>query len=128
MPQDRLVRLVEAERTAELSRYLERISGAVNFVNQSLSLFRTGRIAGRRRWWCPGSADQIAAVGGRLRDSHNTGRDGGTPPHRPMCYLLTRPHWLPAHLWFAANAPVEDPAVEIGSGGLRVVTLEYSPI
>ncbi|MDE0255746.1 MAG: hypothetical protein OYG32_13210 [Rhodospirillaceae bacterium] len=40
-PQDRPVRLIEAERTAELSRYLEYISGVVNFVNQSFSLFRT---------------------------------------------------------------------------------------
>ncbi|MYF08105.1 MAG: hypothetical protein F4092_16060 [Rhodospirillaceae bacterium] len=40
-PRDRPVRLIEAERTAELSRYLEYISGVVNFVNQSFSLFRT---------------------------------------------------------------------------------------
>ena len=41
MPQDRPVQLVEAERTPELKEYLEHISGAVNFVNRSFSLFRT---------------------------------------------------------------------------------------
>ena len=41
MPQDRPVQLVEVERTPELIEYLEHISGAVNFVNQSFSLFRT---------------------------------------------------------------------------------------
>ncbi len=37
---DRPVQLVEAEKTAELSAYLEAIGGAVNYVNQSFSLFR----------------------------------------------------------------------------------------
>ena len=41
VPQDRPVQLVEAERTPELDEYLGHISGAVNFVNQSFSLFRT---------------------------------------------------------------------------------------
>ena len=41
MPQDRPVQLVEAERTPELNEYLEHISGVVNFVNRSFSLFRT---------------------------------------------------------------------------------------
>lgn len=41
MPQHRPIQLVEAARTPELSAYLEHISGAVNFVNQSFSLFRT---------------------------------------------------------------------------------------
>ena len=39
MPQDRAVRLVEAKRTKELSEYLELISGAVNYVGQTFSLF-----------------------------------------------------------------------------------------
>ena len=43
VPQDRPVRLVEAERTPALSQYLEHVSGAVNFVNQSFSLFRTAK-------------------------------------------------------------------------------------
>ena len=41
IPQDRPIQLVEAERTPELEAYLEHISGAVNFVNQSFSLFKT---------------------------------------------------------------------------------------
>ena len=39
MPQDRPIQLIEAARTPELDEYLEHISGAVNFVNQSFSLF-----------------------------------------------------------------------------------------
>lgn len=41
LPQDRPVQLVEAARTPELTAYLEHIAGAVGFVNQSFSLFRT---------------------------------------------------------------------------------------
>lgn len=43
VPADRPFQLVEAERTPELDAYLEHISGAVNFVNQTFSLFRTAR-------------------------------------------------------------------------------------
>ncbi len=39
MPQDRSVQLVEAEVTDELNTYMEMISGAVNYVNQTFSLF-----------------------------------------------------------------------------------------
>ena len=39
-PQERPVQLVEAERTPELEAYLEHISGAVNFVNQTFQLFK----------------------------------------------------------------------------------------
>ena len=39
-PQDRPVVMVEAERTPELNSYLELISGAVNYVNQTFSLFK----------------------------------------------------------------------------------------
>lgn len=39
MPQDRSVVLVENELTDELSEYMELISGAVNYVNQTFSLF-----------------------------------------------------------------------------------------
>lgn len=42
-PQDRPIQLVEAARTPELEEYLGHISGAVNFVNQSFSLFRTAQ-------------------------------------------------------------------------------------
>jgi hypothetical protein len=38
---DRLVEIVEAENTPELKRYLDSISGAVNYVNQTFSLFKT---------------------------------------------------------------------------------------
>jgi len=39
MPQDRSVVLVEADVTPELTDYMELISGAVNYVNQTFSLF-----------------------------------------------------------------------------------------
>ena len=41
VPPDRPLQLVEAERTPELDAYLAHISGAVNFVNQTFSLFKT---------------------------------------------------------------------------------------
>ena len=41
LPQDRSVQLVEAERTEELSEYLDLISGAVNYVNQTFTLFKS---------------------------------------------------------------------------------------
>jgi len=37
---DRPVQLVEAERTAALQGYMEAVGGAVNYVNQTFSLFR----------------------------------------------------------------------------------------
>ncbi|MEM7544827.1 MAG: hypothetical protein AAF367_04755 [Pseudomonadota bacterium] len=40
MAPDRPVQMVEAERTEDLSLYLEQISGAVNYVNQTFSLFK----------------------------------------------------------------------------------------
>ncbi len=39
-PQERAVQLVEAKRTPELTEYLELVSGAVNYVNQTFSLFK----------------------------------------------------------------------------------------
>ena len=39
MPQDRSVAMVETEVTPELDDYMELISGAVNYVNQTFSLF-----------------------------------------------------------------------------------------
>ncbi len=39
MPQDRSVVLTEVERTPELLDYMDHISGAVNYVNQTFSLF-----------------------------------------------------------------------------------------
>ena len=43
LPPDRPFRLVEAARTPELDAYLEHISGAVNYVNQTFSLFRAAQ-------------------------------------------------------------------------------------
>jgi hypothetical protein len=40
LPQDRSVMVVEAEVTKELTDYMELISGAVNYVNQTFSLFQ----------------------------------------------------------------------------------------
>ncbi|MEL7462942.1 MAG: hypothetical protein AAFN79_02680 [Pseudomonadota bacterium] len=37
---DRALQVVEAEKTAELEQYMERIGGAVNYVNQTFSLFK----------------------------------------------------------------------------------------
>lgn len=48
-PADRAIALVEAEMTPELAEYTEHISGAVNYVNQTFSLFRT---AEKRRPKC----------------------------------------------------------------------------
>ncbi|MEM8837917.1 MAG: hypothetical protein AAGE89_07480 [Pseudomonadota bacterium] len=42
-PPSRPVKLIEAERTEELSTYMERISGAVDSVNQTFSLFDQAR-------------------------------------------------------------------------------------
>ena len=39
LPQDRSVQLVEAEVTDDLNNYMDMISGAVNYVNQTFSLF-----------------------------------------------------------------------------------------
>ena len=40
MDPGRAVQVVEAERTAELQAYLEKVSGVVNYVNQTFSLFK----------------------------------------------------------------------------------------
>lgn len=40
-PADRAITFVEAEMTPELEAYTEQISGAVNYVNQTFSLFKT---------------------------------------------------------------------------------------
>jgi hypothetical protein len=37
---DRPVQVIEVERTAELASYMEKISGVVNYVNQTFSLFK----------------------------------------------------------------------------------------
>jgi len=45
MPQDRSVVVSETEVTPELNDYMEHISGAVNFVNQTFSLFEAAEQA-----------------------------------------------------------------------------------
>ena len=40
---DRAIQLVEAERTPELDSYLEKLSGVVNYVNQTFSLFQAAQ-------------------------------------------------------------------------------------
>lgn len=45
MPQDRSVVVSEAEVTPELNDYMEHISGAVNYVNQTFSLFEAAEAA-----------------------------------------------------------------------------------
>ena len=42
---DRPIQLVEAEKTPELQTYLDHISGAVNYVNQTFSLFKAAEAA-----------------------------------------------------------------------------------
>ncbi len=37
---DRAIQVVEAERTPELTKYMDQISGVVNYVNQTFSLFK----------------------------------------------------------------------------------------
>ncbi len=39
-PQDRAIQVFEAERTPQLTEYLELIGGAVNYVNQTFALFK----------------------------------------------------------------------------------------
>lgn len=40
---DRPVQMIEAERTPELEAYMEKISGVVNYVNQTFSLIKTAQ-------------------------------------------------------------------------------------
>jgi hypothetical protein len=42
---DRPVQVVEAEKTPELMAFMEHVGGAVNYVNQTFSLFRAAEAA-----------------------------------------------------------------------------------
>ncbi len=53
LPQDRSVRLVEAQRTPELEDYLEHISGAVDYVSQTFSLFEAAEARRPKRLIVP---------------------------------------------------------------------------
>lgn len=53
LPQDRPVQLLEAEETPELRAYLNEISGAVNYVGQTFSLFKTAESRRPERLFSP---------------------------------------------------------------------------
>ncbi len=50
---DRPVQMVEAERTPELQAYIEHVEGAVNYTNQTFSLFREAEVARPRKLLTP---------------------------------------------------------------------------
>ena len=50
---ERAVQLVEAERTAELAAYLEKLSGVVSYVNQTFSLFKAAEAVRPKRLLTP---------------------------------------------------------------------------
>ena len=47
------VQVVEAEKTAELSAYLDKVSGVVNYVNQTFSLFKAAESLRPKRLLTP---------------------------------------------------------------------------
>jgi hypothetical protein len=49
----RPVQVVEAERTAELQAYMETLSGVVNYVNQTFSLFKAAEAARPKKLLVP---------------------------------------------------------------------------
>ena len=57
-PADLPVQLIEAERTPELNEYLDLISGAVNYVNQTFSLFKAAEERRPKQLLKPKSKDQ----------------------------------------------------------------------
>ncbi|PZQ95495.1 MAG: hypothetical protein DI533_19515 [Cereibacter sphaeroides] len=50
---ERPVQMVEAERTPELAAYLEKLSGVVNYVNQTFSLFKAAEAVRPKRLLTP---------------------------------------------------------------------------
>ncbi len=50
---DRPIQVVEAERTPELAKYLEQISGIVNYVNQTFGLFKAAEAIRPKRLMVP---------------------------------------------------------------------------
>lgn len=56
-PADRPVQVVEAVKTPELAEYLELISGAVNYVNQTFSLFKAAEARRPPRLLTPRARD-----------------------------------------------------------------------
>lgn len=57
MDPSRAVQVVEAERTAELQAYLEKVSGVVNYVNQTFSLFKAAEGMRPRKLLVPKSRE-----------------------------------------------------------------------
>jgi hypothetical protein len=53
----RAVQLVEAEKTPELAAYLEKLSGVVNYVNQTFSLFKAAEALRPKRLLVPRKTD-----------------------------------------------------------------------
>lgn len=53
----RPIQVVEAEKTAELSSYLEKIGGVVNYVNQTFSLFKAAEAIRPEKLLTPKSKD-----------------------------------------------------------------------
>ena len=53
MDPSRPVQVVEAEKTPELTAYLDKIGGAVNYVNQTFSLFKTAEALRPKRLLTP---------------------------------------------------------------------------
>ena len=50
---DRPIQVIEAERTPELAKYLEQISGIVNYVNQTFGLFKAAEAIRPKRLMVP---------------------------------------------------------------------------
>ncbi|KQI69962.1 hypothetical protein AN189_00680 [Loktanella sp. 3ANDIMAR09] len=58
MPQDRSVVVQEVEQTEDLKNYMELISGAVNYVNQTFSLFEAAEARRPKKLVCPVKRDR----------------------------------------------------------------------
>jgi hypothetical protein len=57
MDPSRPVQLVEAEKTADLVAYLEKLSGVVNYVNQTFSLFKAAEAVRPKKLLVPKSRE-----------------------------------------------------------------------
>jgi hypothetical protein len=57
MDPSRAVQLVEAEKTTELTAYLEKLSGVVNYVNQTFSLFKAAEAVRPKKLLVPKAKD-----------------------------------------------------------------------
>jgi hypothetical protein len=80
MDPGRSVQLVEAEKTAELTAYLEKLSGVVNYVNQTFSLFNAAEAVRPKKLLVPKSREQCLWLA----------PGGFAPPGPPAGYLGKR--------------------------------------